>query len=195
MDVDLDIIKEIGNIGVGSASTALGSMIDKSINISIPAVYVKNIKDFVATLSKNNKDICLTIYSNIEGDLSGGILNIYTRSFLEKLLGKSLEEITRIDKYKIMRYNDIITYSYINSIGRFLNIEIISTDSQIIDVLNINKILMKIVMDDISKYEEVIINETKIFLEKDESICYIALLLSKENLNKLFKIIKEKYGF
>ncbi len=192
MNVDLDLIKEIGNIGVGSASTALSNMLNKSINISIPAVYIKSVKNFLKMFSENN-DICLMIYSNVEGDISGGLLTIYTRKFLEELLGKSVDRFTKIDRYKILKYNDVLTYSYINSIGQFLNIELITVDSQIIDK-DISNVLANLIMDDITKYREVIINETKIFLENKENICYITLLLSKDDLERILSIARERYG-
>ncbi len=191
--MDLDIIKEIGNIGVGSASTALSNITDKSINISIPSVYKKSVNDFLKTVSYSDKNICLMIYSNVVGEISGGLLTMYTKNFLEELLGKDVRNFNKIDRYRIMKYNEILTYSYIHSIGKFLNIDLVTMESQIIDK-RINSILLNLILSDISRYDEVIINETKIFLEKKENTCYIALFLTKNDYEKLFKIVRERYG-
>ena len=189
----MDIIKEIGNIGVGSASTALSNITDKSINISIPSVYKKSVNDFLKTVSYSDKNICLMIYSNVVGEISGGLLTMYTKNFLEELLGKDVRNFNKIDRYRIMKYNEILTYSYIHSIGKFLNIDLVTMESQIIDK-RINSILLNLILSDISRYDEVIINETKIFLEKKENTCYIALFLTKNDYEKLFKIVRERYG-
>ena len=36
-DLHLDVLREIGNIGTGNAATSLASMLQKPVNISVPA--------------------------------------------------------------------------------------------------------------------------------------------------------------
>ena len=44
-EIQIDVLREIGNIGSGNAVTALSQMINKPVGMHIPAVHIMNVKE------------------------------------------------------------------------------------------------------------------------------------------------------
>ena len=58
--IQLDALQEAGNIGCSHAATAVSQMINKTINISVPDIKIKEIMTLPETLNKisqNNEKI------------------------------------------------------------------------------------------------------------------------------------------
>ena len=51
-ELQMDVLREIGNIGSGNAATALSSMLQQPINISIPQVNMIKYNDLVEKLDR-----------------------------------------------------------------------------------------------------------------------------------------------
>ena len=49
-DLQLDALRELANIGSGTASTALSSMLGRSVDISVPNAYVLPMADAVGAI-------------------------------------------------------------------------------------------------------------------------------------------------
>ena len=49
-EMQLDALREIGNIGSGNAATALSSMLERSVNIAVPTIKVLDYNAVVETL-------------------------------------------------------------------------------------------------------------------------------------------------
>ena len=68
-----DILKELGNIGAGNATTALAQMLQCKVDMSVPQVKLLEFKD-VATLMGGEEQIMAGIYLGVEGDITGSIM-------------------------------------------------------------------------------------------------------------------------
>ena len=66
-DMQLDVLREIGNIGSGNATTALSSMIGKMVDIEVPRVQFLNFQDAIDAAGGAEKNIagkhCMTFWS------------------------------------------------------------------------------------------------------------------------------------
>ena len=49
-DLQLDALRELANIGSGTASTALSSMLGRSVDISVPSAFVLPMAEAVGTI-------------------------------------------------------------------------------------------------------------------------------------------------
>ena len=63
-DLQLDALRELANIGSGTASTALSSMLGRSVDISVPAALVLPMAEAVGTIG------------NAEDDVTGIVLSV-----------------------------------------------------------------------------------------------------------------------
>lgn len=65
-----DILREIGNIGSGNAVTALAKLLNKKVDMSVPAVRILEFKD-IADFIGGAENIIVGILVNISGDING----------------------------------------------------------------------------------------------------------------------------
>lgn len=72
-NLQLDVLREIGNIGAGNAATALARMLHKRVDMDIPKVKILEFKD-VSELLGSAEKIVIGILLNVNGDLQGNIM-------------------------------------------------------------------------------------------------------------------------
>ena len=73
-DMQLDVLKEIGNIGAGNATTALSTMLNVKMDMSVPNVALIQFKD-ISTIIGSEDQTVVGILLGLEGDIDGMILS------------------------------------------------------------------------------------------------------------------------
>ena len=84
-EMHLDVLKEIGNIGSGNASTALSAMIGKEIKIKMPAVEILEFQEAVEHCG-SPEELRAAVLIRLKDDISGMILLMVTQEFAEVIL-------------------------------------------------------------------------------------------------------------
>ncbi len=72
---NLDIFKEIGNIGAGNAATALAGLLDKKVLMSVPEVNIVSFNDIINILD-GPENVVIGVLVDMSGGLSGYILMV-----------------------------------------------------------------------------------------------------------------------
>lgn len=132
--MQMDVLREIGNIGSGNAATALSTMLQQPVNISIPLVTMIKYNELVEKLG-GPENIIVGILLDVAGDLEGTIMFLmkkeFTAQIISTLLGKEevqFEALTEMDLSVIQEIGNILSASYVNSIssltGLFLNLSV-----------------------------------------------------------------------
>ena len=79
-DVQFDVLKEIGNIGAGNATTALSTMLNVKMDMSVPNVALIQFKD-ISTIIGSEDQTVVGILLELGGDIDGMMMFIFdTRS-------------------------------------------------------------------------------------------------------------------
>ncbi|WP_089750931.1 chemotaxis protein CheC [Halobacillus alkaliphilus] len=73
--VQLDVLKEVGNIGAGHAATALSYLLERKIGMFVPSVQLADF-DEVVELSGSAEEVVVSVFLKIEGDAPGGMFFI-----------------------------------------------------------------------------------------------------------------------
>ncbi|MBR5509228.1 MAG: chemotaxis protein CheC [Lachnospiraceae bacterium] len=127
---DLDVMKEIGNIGTAHAAGALSRMIQKDIRISIPCVNVQGYDEAVSHIGDIEELVGATLVK-MEGDVEGLMLLLFKLDFantvLNGLLGKeynSFEEMGELEYSALLEVGNIIICSYINAFAQLTGMKI-----------------------------------------------------------------------
>ncbi|OIJ17856.1 CheY-P-specific phosphatase CheC [Anaerobacillus alkalidiazotrophicus] len=71
-DYHLDILKEVGNIGAGHAATALSNLLNKTIDMKVPAVRLVSFNE-ITELVGGSENVVAAIYLRIEGEVPGNM--------------------------------------------------------------------------------------------------------------------------
>lgn len=132
-----DVLKELGNIGAGNATTALAQMLDARVDMSVPKVSLLEFKD-LGEIVGGEEQIMVAIYLRVEGDVEGSIMFMLSRSaaahLANKLMGGMLgitadnaedHEFGEMECSAIMEVGNIITGSYLNALSGLTNMKML----------------------------------------------------------------------
>lgn len=125
-----DILKEIGNIGAGNATTALAQMLGRKVDMKVPQVRLLDFNEVGAVMG-GEEQIMAGIYLLVEGDITGSIMFLVkedaARDLVSKLMGMPIEEegqMTEIELSALKEIGNIITGAYLNSLSSLTNMKI-----------------------------------------------------------------------
>ena len=124
-----DVLKELGNIGAGNATTALASMLQCKVDMKVPQVKLLDFSE-VGELMGGEEQIMAGIYLCVEGDITGSIMFLLekgaARHLVSKLMGMELpaEEFGEIEESALKEIGNIITGAYLNSLSTITNLKI-----------------------------------------------------------------------
>lgn len=126
-DQYFDILKEIGNIGAGNATTALSQMLNTRVDMMVPRVKLMEFKE-VGDYIGNEEELAAGIYLAVEGDITGSIMFMQrkksARTMVSKLMGMELEgdDFSEIETSALKEIGNIITGAYLNSLSTLTNL-------------------------------------------------------------------------
>ncbi len=97
-NMQFDVLKEIGNIGAGNATTALSKMINGKVDMSVPEVALLEFKELP--------------------DMVGGAENIVVGILIQ------FEDFTELELSALQEIGNIISGAYLSSLSTLINIRI-----------------------------------------------------------------------
>jgi len=128
----IDILKEIGNIGVGNAINALSRMIGGQVKMTVPEVKFLEFKE-VGTILGGDEVVVFGILVQISGDINGMMMFLVkpdsARTLVRALMsGMGMpfgenEEFNEIHLSAMQEVGNILCSSYLASLSRFINKE------------------------------------------------------------------------
>ena len=123
-----DVLKELGNIGAGNATTALASMLQCKVDMKVPQVRVLDFKDVGALLGGEEQEMA-GVYLAVEGDITGSILFLVKKDvahhLVKKLMGDmASDEFGEMERSALKEISNIITGSYLNALSAMTNLVI-----------------------------------------------------------------------
>jgi chemotaxis protein CheC len=116
-DLQLDALRELANIGSGTASTALSSMLGRSVDITVPAARVLPMADAVSTVGNPEAD-APGVVLGVVGDMGASVLLLFTPQDAELMCGMlGVEAGTEIGDSALQEIGNIVGTSYINALA------------------------------------------------------------------------------
>lgn len=129
-EVQLDALKEISNIGMGHAATALSQMLGERVYLRVPRVTVTDIAQ-VPELLGGAEEVVAGITLQIFGDARGNILLIFPRDSAHRLIASllHLEEkavvLNDLGSSTLREVGNILASAYLGALGSLLNLTLI----------------------------------------------------------------------
>jgi len=127
-----DILRELGNIGAGNATTALAEMLQCKVDMSVPKVALLEFKEVGAAMG-GEEQLMAGIYLGVEGDITGSIMFLLEKSsarfLVSKLMGMEMEgdDFSEMEFSALKEVGNIITGAYLNSLSSLTNLKIFPT--------------------------------------------------------------------
>lgn len=131
--LQLDALKEIGNIGSGNAATALAQMIHTKIDMSVPNVTVLPFAEVPDLIGGADLHVA-GIYLNVMGSAPVSILFILpiakARILMDMLLGPATpapaaDQFNDMELSAMMELGNILSATYLNALSMFTQITFI----------------------------------------------------------------------
>lgn len=130
-ELQLDSLKELTNIAMGQAATALAQMIDKKVTLSVPEAKLVPLSEVPEQLGgSENEVVCL--FLKIQGDVTGSTLFVFdpesalvlTKLLLGMEVGEEMEDISEIGESALKELGNIFTNVYLNALAEMLKIKV-----------------------------------------------------------------------
>lgn len=129
-DEQIDVLREIGNIGAGNAATALASLLDDRVEITLPKVKIVDFDVAVNSLG-GAEAMTVGVLVNFSGEASGMIMFLLNmedaKGVTDILVGNQEDESEKMSELKlsaISEIGNIMSASYINSISTLTGLTI-----------------------------------------------------------------------
>jgi len=127
---ELDVLKEVGNIGAGNAATALSKLLDKPVDMAVPKVSLLPFEE-VAERVGGSEQIVIAAFLRVEGDAPGNMFFIIeehsARSMLEQLLSMKLQAdapYSELELSALCEIGNILAGSYLSSLADFTRLQL-----------------------------------------------------------------------
>lgn len=126
----MDVLREIGNIGAGNAATALAKMLDKKIDMKVPKIKVMQFAE-VSEVLGDSEEMVVGILLGVQGDITGSIMFVLdlaaTRLLVNSVFGKSVDTELEFDEMTcsaIQEVGNILAGSYLSALSTLTNLNI-----------------------------------------------------------------------
>lgn len=127
-----DVLKEIGNIGLGNATTALSQMLNRKIDMRMPKVELVDLSHIADRFGGEETPV-LGILMTLAGDIYGMMMFVMgessARQLADLLLGKESSAVSfdHMDLSALKEIGHIITGAYLTAISTLTGLKIESS--------------------------------------------------------------------
>ena len=132
-DMYVDVLREIGNIGAGNATTAISNMLNLRVDMDVPKVELLNFQELPAAISAEEETIA-GIYLEVESDISGSMMFLLKMDSAHYLVNRLMgrpddynEEFNEMDLSALKEIGNIISGSYLSALSSMTNMCITSS--------------------------------------------------------------------
>lgn len=122
---ELDVLKEVGNIGAGNAATALSKLLNKPVDMAVPKVSLLPFEE-VAERVGGAEQIVLAVFLRVEGDAPGNMFFIIEEQAAKRILNQLLAMnhqdeagYSEMELSAVCEIGNILAGSYLSSLADF----------------------------------------------------------------------------
>lgn len=138
-----DVLKELGNIGAGNATTALAELINCKVDMMVPQVKLLEFAELGEILG-GDEQVLVGIYLQVEGDIDGSMMFTLPQEsglhLVNKLMSGMLGiperdvaemEFGEMEVSAMKEVGNIITGAYLNALSSITNLKIYPSPPQL----------------------------------------------------------------
>ena len=122
-DMYIDVLREIGNIGTGNATTAISNMLNLKMDMSVPKVELMPVEKLGGAIGSED-EVVVGIMLGVEADIDGSMMFIMDEKSAHRMVNllmmrdrDSMDPFTEMDLSALMEIGNIIAGSYLSAIS------------------------------------------------------------------------------
>ena len=194
-DIQYDVLREIGNIGAGNATTALSQMLNQKMDMSVPKVALVPFNEISDVMGSEDQTV-VGIMLGFEGDAEGMMMFLFdTKSahhLVNTLMMRDKEdgveegaEFSDMDMSALNEIGNIVSGSYLTAISKLTNLKMISTVPEMtIDMIGA---LLSVPASEFGKYGDKLLLIQSQFGELDFVNGYFLMIPELNSYDKLLE--------
>ena len=194
----LDVLREVGTIGSGSAATAVSQLLRKRVSITVPQVSLLAQDQMTpSAFLMQPEEIGLAVDLKILGALRGGMLVLYSQKsalmmidvLMKRPIG-STQLLNLLEASALSESSHILAGAYLNAVAEMLDLHqmMLSIPQTIVDRIDrLNILLLRRISDGGVNYFLPI--ENKMVIEGTEIDLFVIFLLELDSVTKMLKIV------
>jgi len=169
-EMQLDALKEVGNIGAGNAATALSQLINKKVDMTVPAVNIVSFNEIFEKIG--GEEIVIGVLVRVLGDTPGNILFVFQQNtaleLIEQLTGSKEDSISDIGNSVLCEVGNIISSTYMNAIAKLTGLVITpSVPAATSDMLGA---ILTTTFIESGQYDDYVLDIETMFLQNNETV-------------------------
>lgn len=192
-DLQFDVLKEIGNIGAGNATTALATMLNIKVDMSVPNVALlpfDNISSFIGSEEQTVVGILL----EIQGDIDGMMMFLFDMKSAHHLVNSlmmrdvhqdenGMADFSEMEMSALNEIGNIVSGSYLSALSGLTGMKMVSSVPALsIDMLGA---LLSVPAIEFGKYGDKLLMIQSEFGEDDFVTGYFLLIPELESYDKI----------
>lgn len=132
-DMYLDVLKEIGNIGAGNATTAISNMLNLKMDMSVPKVELMPVEKIGGAIG-SEEQVVVGIMLGVETDVNGSMMFLMDMASAHKMVNLLMmrdvnydNDFDEMDLSALKEIGNIIAGSYLSALSGLTNLTISPT--------------------------------------------------------------------
>ena len=129
-DMYIDVLREIGNIGSGNATTAIAQMLGSRLNMEVPKVELMEASELGGAICDEEETI-VGIFLEVLDDIEGSIMFLMRMESAHIIVNKLMmrdpdynEPFDEMDLSALKEIGNVIASSYLNALASLTNLKI-----------------------------------------------------------------------
>ena len=193
-----EMMDQIHSSSAINASAAMSQLMNRQVQVNFPETKLVRISDIPEELG-GEENVVVGIFIGIEGSISGGMLLVIPLEYSFKLADYlyrreegSTEEVGEEELAALGEMGNILSASFINSIGDLTKLEIKS------EVPAISMDMCGSVIDSVlARFnrpgDQILLTETFLYFdENSDIICYLLLFLDEGSMKNLLEVLRRE---
>lgn len=193
-DMQFDVLKEIGNIGAGNATTALSTMLNIKVDMSVPNVALLPFSEIGSVVGSEEQAV-VGILLGLEGDINGMMMFLFDTKSAHHLVNSlmmrdihidedaDLKTLTEMDMSALNEIGNIVAGSYLSALSGLTGLKTVSSvPSLTVDMVGA---LLSVPATEFGKYGDKLLMIQSQFGELDFVTGYFLLIPELESYDKI----------
>lgn len=193
--IQLDALREVGNIGSGNAASALAQFLNRKIDMAVPSASIMELNEIPNLIGGPDKPV-LGIFLKIMGEISGKFLLMIPEETSKKMLRALIPDCSLDDMTKLGEMESSCMREIGNILaGAFLNALSVLTQTPMLNSLpSMNfdyagAMIDNVIADMTAVSDKVLMIETSFIEEEEDLRIHIFILPATNSLNLLLQKI------
>ena len=191
--VQLDVLKEISNIGAGNAATSLSQILGQKVDMHVPNASVVDFNDLLGILG-DEEVVVLGVMILYSGDVSGTMIFMLPKESAGKMIGPLLQReyteesaFDELDMSAMKEIGNIIVSSYIGAMASMTGFSIRVTEP--FATIDMAASILSVPVSDVGRYgDNVLFMESYITCDGDKLGGHFIMLPSLESYDKIMSV-------